>query len=923
MAHRAWRPRASFALGSAGSADRRRRAAAGGVHDGLRGRSARALLAPVLQARRVAGLDLRPREGVRRLRGPGHRLDARLRRGRVDAGRRRARAADVAPHGRLLVRGRAPRARSRRWPPARLAEPDERDGPAAAQADGRGRARSPGPRPRRRGRAATVPKRAATAPARRPGASRALGRLGRARGTRLRRSAPVTRRGQAHRLAAHRRALRADLDHRGAWQPRTRRSSRCWRGAASSPATPSADGLLRSVARDRRCRSIATTGRWQWLGRAAPRRRPRSGRSAHGARTLAGVAPLAAVSSRSRRGRSPRRRASACSSPAGVAARAAHGRCAWRGTAPLLRAAEYADADQAGRGRRRRLRCRAASRCSRCWPSTTTTPSTACAISASSRRRGSAPGRRRLGRAAACGVCALAAAGDARTRALVARAVGVRGLRGRERHSWLRFVARRPWRRRGRGAGGQHDRHGPGGGSRVGGSGRSPRRLPKTLLASTASARSSTSRSSNLSAGGPARRRRGHRLRRRRVARARAGAQRRHGVRSSCVPNDRAEEWNNAYSLWLARDVFAEGVLHRQRRHGAPGSASRRRCSTARRRPTSCSPSTRRSPRRGGDEGAARRHGRDATGQQGDRPRPTRTASTSGVTLIEPSAADPLAEALEATWRRDPSLYYEDGFQELVDRGGDDRRGAAIGAVEWVEVDDDADLATRPGARVPLLARMVAAPLSHRRPQRRRSPGWARCWRTAGSPRAATSRSSVGPGPGRADAGLRARRGARRTRRRCYRAEGGTSTRHAARRGRCVRGSHDAVVGIGGGRTLDVAKYAASLVGLPMVSVATSLAHDGLASPVASLEHSGHKASYGVQMPIAVDGRPRLRPPRPAASSCARAWATRSRTSARSPTGGWPRQVRGEPSTASPPRSRGRAPSRSCTATTACSTTRS
>jgi glycerol-1-phosphate dehydrogenase [NAD(P)+] len=65
-------------------------------------------------------------------------------------------------------------------------------------------------------------------------------------------------------------------------------------------------------------------------------------------------------------------------------------------------------------------------------------------------------------------------------------------------------------------------------------------------------------------------------------------------------------------------------------------------------------------------------------------------------------------------------------------------------------------------------------------------------------------------------------------------------------------GFFDAVVGIGGGRTLDVAKHAATLNGLPMVSVATSLAHDGLASPVASLVEGGRKGSYGVQMPIAV-----------------------------------------------------------------------
>jgi glycerol-1-phosphate dehydrogenase [NAD(P)+] len=65
-------------------------------------------------------------------------------------------------------------------------------------------------------------------------------------------------------------------------------------------------------------------------------------------------------------------------------------------------------------------------------------------------------------------------------------------------------------------------------------------------------------------------------------------------------------------------------------------------------------------------------------------------------------------------------------------------------------------------------------------------------------------------------------------------------------------GFYDALVGIGGGRTIDVAKHAASLSGLPVVTVATSLAHDGIASPVASLEEGGRKSSYGVQMPIAV-----------------------------------------------------------------------
>ncbi|MQA87158.1 MAG: iron-containing alcohol dehydrogenase [Streptosporangiales bacterium] len=65
-------------------------------------------------------------------------------------------------------------------------------------------------------------------------------------------------------------------------------------------------------------------------------------------------------------------------------------------------------------------------------------------------------------------------------------------------------------------------------------------------------------------------------------------------------------------------------------------------------------------------------------------------------------------------------------------------------------------------------------------------------------------------------------------------------------------GSYDAVVGIGGGRTIDVAKYAASMAGLPMVAVATNLSHDGICSPVSSLEHDNGKGSFGVAMPLAV-----------------------------------------------------------------------
>jgi glycerol-1-phosphate dehydrogenase [NAD(P)+] len=64
--------------------------------------------------------------------------------------------------------------------------------------------------------------------------------------------------------------------------------------------------------------------------------------------------------------------------------------------------------------------------------------------------------------------------------------------------------------------------------------------------------------------------------------------------------------------------------------------------------------------------------------------------------------------------------------------------------------------------------------------------------------------------------------------------------------------SVDAVVGIGGGRTIDTTKYAATRYGIPMVSVATSLANDGIASPVATLDHEGARPSYGAHIPLAV-----------------------------------------------------------------------
>jgi choline kinase len=166
--------------------------------------------------------------------------------------------------------------------------------------------------------------------------------------------------------------------------------------------------------------------------------------------------------------------------------------------------------------------------------------------------------------------------------------------------------------------------------------------------------------------------------------------ERRYGVRLELVFNPRAEEWNNAYSLWYARDHFAEGVLLVNGDTVHPPSVEGRLLEA---RGPEIVLAVDRQKELAQEEmkvvlspdGLVRRIHKSIDPGEAD-------GEYIGLTLIEPEAAAPLADALEATWRRDPSLYYEDGFQEFADRGG--RAGAAdIGAVDWVEVDDHDDLA--------------------------------------------------------------------------------------------------------------------------------------------------------------------------------------------------------------------------------------
>jgi len=60
------------------------------------------------------------------------------------------------------------------------------------------------------------------------------------------------------------------------------------------------------------------------------------------------------------------------------------------------------------------------------------------------------------------------------------------------------------------------------------------------------------------------------------------------------------------------------------------------------------------------------------------------------------------------------------------------------------------------------------------------------------------------------------------------------------------------LIGVGGGKALDVAKFIASLAGLPYFAVPTSLSNDGFCSPQASLTLEGKRRSLPAGLPEAV-----------------------------------------------------------------------
>jgi choline kinase len=163
----------------------------------------------------------------------------------------------------------------------------------------------------------------------------------------------------------------------------------------------------------------------------------------------------------------------------------------------------------------------------------------------------------------------------------------------------------------------------------------------------------------------------------------------RHGVRLTLIPNDKAEEWNNAYSLWLARDHLGDGALLLNGDTVHPASVEKTLLSA--RGPeillaldTEKKLADEEMKVIVDDSGHLQRINKSIEPQSA-------TGEYIGAAIIEGVAAGAVADALKTTYERDPQLYYEDGFQEYADSGGRIKT-AAIGTVEWVEVDNHDDL---------------------------------------------------------------------------------------------------------------------------------------------------------------------------------------------------------------------------------------
>lgn len=166
--------------------------------------------------------------------------------------------------------------------------------------------------------------------------------------------------------------------------------------------------------------------------------------------------------------------------------------------------------------------------------------------------------------------------------------------------------------------------------------------------------------------------------------------EKRHNVTIELVHNDKAEEWNNAYSLWCARDLFPQGFLLANGDTVHPHTVEETLLSNRGPAILLAVDTVKK---------LAEEEMKLTVDGSGNLSKITKLMDPNsaygeyiGLTIVEPDAADELEASLEATWRLDPNLYYEDGYQEYVDRGGVIGL-QPIGEVSWVEVDNHDDLA--------------------------------------------------------------------------------------------------------------------------------------------------------------------------------------------------------------------------------------
>ncbi|GAA1542627.1 phosphocholine cytidylyltransferase family protein [Actinomadura kijaniata] len=174
------------------------------------------------------------------------------------------------------------------------------------------------------------------------------------------------------------------------------------------------------------------------------------------------------------------------------------------------------------------------------------------------------------------------------------------------------------------------------------------------------------------------------------VEERKAALEERYGVSITLVHNDKAEEWNNAYSMWLAREHFAKGVLMVNGDTVHPVSVEK--TLLAGRGKSDILLAVDDVKKLADEEMKVILDGEGHLSKITKLMDPADAAGEYiGATLLEPAAAEALADALKATWEADPDQYYEDGYQELVNRGFA-ISVAPIGEVAWVEVDNHDDL---------------------------------------------------------------------------------------------------------------------------------------------------------------------------------------------------------------------------------------